>query len=83
QAAAALSKLTPSMAKGFGGPIIDGEAKLLARTGAKDATYAVGQRIFHDKFGYGAVRHVEGSKLTIQFEKSGEKKVLDSFVRPA
>ncbi|MFN8918458.1 MAG: ATP-dependent helicase, partial [Hyphomonadaceae bacterium] len=47
QAAAALSKLTPSMAKGFGGPIIDGEAKLLARTGAKDATYAVGQRIFH------------------------------------
>lgn len=83
QAAAALGKLAPGMAKGFGGPIIDGEAKLLARTGAKDATYAVGQRIFHDKFGYGAVRHVEGSKLTIQFEKSGEKKVLDSFVSPA
>jgi len=78
-----LGKLAPGMAKGFGGPIIDGEAKLLARTGAKDATYAVGQRIFHDKFGYGAVRHVEGSKLTIQFEKSGEKKVLDSFVSPA
>ena len=83
QAAAALGKLAPGTAKGFGGPIIDGEAKLLAKTGAKDANFSVGQRIFHDKFGYGAVRHVEGSKLTIQFEKSGEKKVLDSFVSPA
>ncbi len=83
QAAAALGKLAPGTAKGFGGPIIDGEAKLLAKTGAKDANFSVGQRIFHDKFGYGAVRHVEGSKLTILFEKSGEKKVLDSFVRPA
>ena len=78
-----MGKLAPGTAKGFGGPIIDGEAKLLAKTGAKDANFSVGQRIFHDKFGYGAVRHVEGSKLTILFEKSGEKKVLDSFVRPA
>ena len=83
QAAAASGKPASGLAKGFGGPIIEGEAKLLARTGAKDATYAIGQRIFHDKFGYGAVRHVEGSKLTILFEKSGEKKVLDSFVRLA
>jgi DNA helicase II / ATP-dependent DNA helicase PcrA len=39
--------------------------------------------VFHDKFGYGAVIFVEGSKLTISFEKSGEKKVIDSFVRAA
>ena len=71
------------MSKGFGGPIIDGEAKLVARTGASDATYELGARVFHDKFGYGAVMFVEGSKLTINFEASGEKKVIDNFVRAA
>jgi DNA helicase II / ATP-dependent DNA helicase PcrA len=84
QAAAALSKMeTGSMSKGFGGPVIDGEAKLVARTGASDAKFGLGVRVFHDKFGYGAVIFVEGSKLTINFEKSGEKKVIDSFVRAA
>jgi DNA helicase II / ATP-dependent DNA helicase PcrA len=82
QAAAALSKLDPaSMSKGFGGPVIDGEAKLMARTGDGDAKFGLGERVFHDKFGYGAVIFVEGSKLTINFEVSGEKKVIDSFVR--
>ena len=36
--------------------------------------------MFHDKFGYGCVTHQEGNKLTIEFEKAGEKRVLDSFV---
>jgi DNA helicase-2/ATP-dependent DNA helicase PcrA len=35
------------------------------------------------KFGYGAVRGVEGNKLTVAFEKAGEKKVIDSFVEKA
>ena len=83
QAARALNKDGFAPTKGFGGPIIDGEAKLVAKTGAGDAKYKLGQRIFHDKFGYGLVAHVEGSKLTIAFEKSGEKKVIDSFIRPA
>ena len=82
QAAAALSTLPAgAMSKGFGGPIIDGEAKLVARTGTGDAKFGLGERVFHDKFGYGAVISVEGSKLTINFEQSGEKKVIDSFVR--
>jgi DNA helicase II / ATP-dependent DNA helicase PcrA len=84
QAAAAISKMPAGgMSKGFGGPVIDGEAKLVARTGAGDAKFGLGVRVFHDKFGYGAVIFVEGSKLTIAFEKSGEKKVIDSFVRAA
>jgi DNA helicase II / ATP-dependent DNA helicase PcrA len=84
QAAAALSKLEPgTMSKGFGGPIIDGETKLMARTGKEDAKFVLGVRVFHDKFGYGKVTFVEGSKLTINFEQSGEKKVIDSFVRAA
>ncbi len=41
---------------------------------------AIGARVFHDKFGYGTVTDQEGNKLTIEFEKAGEKRVLDSFV---
>ena len=41
---------------------------------------AVGQRVFHGKFGYGSVAEIEGNKLEIDFEQSGRKRVLDSFV---
>ena len=44
---------------------------------------AVGQRVFHEKFGYGQVLAVEGNKLQIAFDKAGTKKVIDSFVAPA
>ena len=36
--------------------------------------------MFHLKFGNGNVALVDGNKLTIQFDKAGEKKVVDSFV---
>lgn len=45
--------------------------------------YVVGNRVFHQKFGYGVVTGVEDAKLDIDFEKSGRKKVIDSFVAPA
>jgi len=45
--------------------------------------YATGERVFHDKFGYGLIRAVEGNKLTIDFDKAGEKRVIDSFVSRA
>jgi DNA helicase-2/ATP-dependent DNA helicase PcrA len=48
-----------------------------------EGSLAVGTRIFHQKFGYGRIRSVEGSKLSIAFEKAGEKKVIDRFVQPA
>jgi DNA helicase-2/ATP-dependent DNA helicase PcrA len=41
---------------------------------------AVGARVFHSKFGYGAVAQIEGNKLEIDFEHAGRKRVLDSFV---
>ncbi len=44
------------------------------------AAFEVGARVFHQKFGYGAVQAIEGDKLSIAFEKSGEKKVLASYV---
>ena len=37
-------------------------------------------RVFHQKFGYGQVKSIEGNKLTVAFDKAGEKKVIDSFV---
>ncbi|MCR4379419.1 MAG: UvrD-helicase domain-containing protein, partial [Rhodospirillales bacterium] len=44
---------------------------------------SVGQRVFHQKFGYGAIKGLDGDKLDIQFEKAGYKKVMASFVEPA
>ncbi len=44
---------------------------------------ALGQRVFHAKFGYGAIIAIDGNKLEIDFEHSGSKNVLDSFVTPA
>jgi DNA helicase-2/ATP-dependent DNA helicase PcrA len=41
---------------------------------------SVGQRIFHQKFGYGAIAEIEGNKLEIDFDQAGRKRVLDSFV---
>ncbi len=55
--------------------LIEGEAII---TGV--ASYEKGERIFHQKFGYGKITLVEGNKLTIDFEKAGEKRVIDSFV---
>ncbi len=44
---------------------------------------SVGQRVFHQKFGYGRILAVDGNKLDIDFEKAGPKKVLDSFIEAA
>ena len=48
---------------------------------SEDGTvYARGDRIFHEKFGYGKIINIDGHKLDIVFEKAGKKRVLDSFV---
>jgi DNA helicase-2/ATP-dependent DNA helicase PcrA len=65
-------------------PLIDGQARVLATELPKSRhALAVGQRVFHEKFGYGQVLAVEGNKLQIAFDKAGTKKVIDSFVEPA
>ncbi|WP_066553458.1 ATP-dependent helicase [Croceicoccus bisphenolivorans] len=43
----------------------------------------VGDRVFHDKFGYGEVVAQEGNKLEITFEGGSTKRLIDSFVKPA
>ncbi len=49
----------------------------------KVSSYRIGDRVFHQKFGYGNVTDTDGTKLTVAFEKAGEKKVLDGFVEQA
>jgi DNA helicase II / ATP-dependent DNA helicase PcrA len=62
---------------------IEGEGKLVAVSEPGASSYRRGDRVFHIKFGYGQVRAVEGNKLTVSFDKAGEKKVIDSFVEKA
>ncbi len=71
--------------RGFDHPLASGprllEGELVAKSvigGTSD--YSVGERVFHQKFGYGRIGSIDGNKLTINFEKAGQKRVLDSFV---
>ena len=58
---------------------IDGE--LVAKsTSTEPSKFAIGDRVFHIKFGNGNVSEIEGNKLTIEFDRAGQKRVLDGFV---
>jgi DNA helicase-2/ATP-dependent DNA helicase PcrA len=56
------------------------EGELIAKSTGTTSEFSPGDRVFHQKFGYGQVVKTDGNKLTIAFEKAGEKKVVDSFV---
>ena len=56
------------------------EGELVAKSTASVSAFAVGARVFHQKFGNGNVTAVDGNKLTIKFDHAGEKRVVDSFV---
>jgi DNA helicase II / ATP-dependent DNA helicase PcrA len=59
------------------------EGELVARSSGAVSAYAVGERVFHIKFGYGEITLVDGNKLTVAFDRAGEKRVIDSFVERA
>jgi DNA helicase-2/ATP-dependent DNA helicase PcrA len=61
--------------------VIEGE--LIAKSTGATSDFNLDDRVFHLKFGYGHVVKIDGNKLTIAFEKAGEKKVVDSFVERA
>jgi DNA helicase-2/ATP-dependent DNA helicase PcrA len=63
------------------GVVLDDQSDYLPAV--SDADFAPGSRVFHRKFGYGTVKAIDGDKLTIDFDHTGEKKVIDSFVQPA
>ena len=55
----------------------DGKSEIV---GAEGLGYEVGERVFHQKFGHGSVTSVDANKLTVDFDKAGEKRVIDTFV---
>jgi DNA helicase-2/ATP-dependent DNA helicase PcrA len=56
------------------------EGELVAKSTGTVSPFSVGDRVFHLKFGNGNVTAIDGNKLTIAFDKAGEKRVVDSFV---
>lgn len=61
------------------GRTIDGE--LVAKsTATEPSRFSIGDRVFHMKFGNGNIAAIEGNKLTIDFDRAGQKRVLDGFV---
>jgi DNA helicase II / ATP-dependent DNA helicase PcrA len=58
------------------------EGKALAKS-TVTAPYAPGARVLHLKFGPGTVTRVDGGKLTVDFDKAGQKMVMDRFVQSA
>ncbi len=64
-------------------PMIEAQAYAVQTSDPSATQFARGERIFHQKFGYGIINAVEGNKLTVAFDKAGEKKVIDQFVQRA
>ena len=64
-------------------PLIEAQAYAVQTSDPTATQFERGERIFHQKFGYGRVTAVEGNKLTVDFDKAGEKKVIDQFVQRA
>jgi DNA helicase-2/ATP-dependent DNA helicase PcrA len=60
----------------------DGDSWKTDERGSPASAFDIGERIFHQKFGYGRITSIDGNKLEISFEKAGVKKVVDSFVEP-
>jgi hypothetical protein len=60
------------------GSTIEGE--LVAKSTGTTSAFTIGDRVFHLKFGNGNIASIDGNKLTIDFDKAGQKRVLDGFV---
>ena len=71
-------------ARAAGSPAtIDLRAKSVAASDPENSIYGPGERVFHQKFGYGRIVAVDGNKLLIDFDKAGSKRVMDGFVTRA
>ena len=64
-------------------PMIEAQSWSVQTSDPGASAYAKGDRVFHQKFGYGRISFVEGNKLTVDFDKAGEKRVIDQFVSRA
>lgn len=63
------------------GKLINGE--LVAKSVSDEPSrFKIGDRVFHLKFGNGNIASIDGNKLTVDFDKAGQKRVLEGFVQP-
>ncbi|MBM3524519.1 MAG: DNA helicase II, partial [Alphaproteobacteria bacterium] len=63
-----------------GARLIEAKAEVVPARPSPGVPYVRGERVFHDKFGYGTVLAVEAGKLDVEFS-TGRKKVMDGFVK--
>ena len=80
-----LSESGARSGSGFRKPVrmVEADEWQVKSHGKSEHGFKIGDRVFHEKFGYGLVEEIDGSKLAIAFDKAGRKKVLDSFVEPS
>jgi DNA helicase-2/ATP-dependent DNA helicase PcrA len=64
-------------------PLLELQADAVVTSAPGSSDFAIGERVFHIKFGYGRIEDIEGNKLEVAFEKAGTKKIVDSFVERA
>ena len=69
----------PLMARRVAGPKIMESWEQPPRPARTDAL-PVGARVFHQKFGYGRILAIEDDRVEVDFEKAGQKRLLDRFV---
>ncbi len=41
----------------------------------------IGDRVFHQKFGYGKILFIEGGKAEVDFEKSSQKQIFVKYLK--
>jgi DNA helicase-2/ATP-dependent DNA helicase PcrA len=70
---------TKPTSKGYQQPL-----RIVSPTPAKPAAqFKVFEKVFHQKFGYGKIIEIDGDTLIIDFETSGQKHIISSFVEKA
>jgi DNA helicase-2/ATP-dependent DNA helicase PcrA len=75
QRAASAGQFTTAPAR-----VVEARASAVSLGNKGRSDLSLGQRVFHQKFGYGVIAEIEGNKLEIDFEQAGRKRVMDSFV---
>lgn len=77
------SRAMGNRAAGPRAQVIDGVGFEVKQRAQPKVPFAIGERVFHQKFGYGLVVDVDHDRLDIAFEKAGDKTVVASFVEKA
>ena len=76
----ARSRAMGGRAAGRKAEVIDGVGFEVKARPSKAGQFAIGERVFHQKFGYGQIEDIDADRLEIEFEKAGAKTVIASFV---